>query len=298
MNGIITIIKIFAAILVLAILGGLVYGLKKFKEDFADPASATAKPVEKIIEENDSKLIGFEPGQYEFNRALELIALGKLDEAREKLLFIQNLYPNSSNGPEARRILGEINLDEILTVENMTNKKIHKVAPGEGYLRVATANETTLDCIMFLNGLTEMGSLHAGDELIVMPLDFKLVVDLDKKRVELFHRDDEKKEHVFAKDYPIQNQDTRRVRSGVHQSKISRKLGELNGRSYPPTHSNYRHATKVLGFTLRNIYLQFRPVPAADAEDPGQGIFLKPSDMEELSMLIRVGNEVEVKTAG
>jgi hypothetical protein len=298
MNGIITIIKVFAAILVLATLGGLGYGLKKFKEDFAAPTAVTAKPVEKIIEENDSKLIGFELGQQEFNRALELIALGKLDEARGKLLFIQNLYPNSSNGPEARRILGEINLDEILTVENMTNKKTHKVAPGEGYLRVATANETTLDCIMFLNGLTELGSLHAGDELLVMPLDFKLVVDLAKKRVELFHRDDEKKEHVFAKDYLIQKLDLGRVRSGVSQSKISRKLGEINGRSYPPAHSKYRHATKVLGFTLRKSYLQFRPVPAGDAEASGQGIFLKPSDMEELSMLIRLGNEVEVKTAG
>lgn len=296
MNGILTLIKIFAAILVLAILGALVFFLQKFREDFADPDKATAKPLERIIEDNE--LINFEPGQHEFNRALQLIALQKLDEAREKLLFIQNLYPNSTNGPEARRILGEINLDEILSIENMANKKIHKVSPGEGYLRIANGNKTTLDCIMFLNGLTELGRLHTGDELIVMPLDFKLMVDLEKRRVELFHRDDLKKEHVFAKDYPIQNIDLESLRSGTSQAKISRKLGEIEGRSYPPTHSKYRHALKVLGFTIRGNYIQFRPVPAADAEDPGQGIFLKPSDMEELSMLIRIGNEVEVKSAG
>jgi hypothetical protein len=290
-----TLIKIFAAILVLAILGGLVFFLQKFREDFADPAKAATKPLERIIEDNE--LIDFEPGQHEFNRALQLIALQRLDEAREKLLFIQNLYPNSANGPEARRILGEINLDEILSIENMANKKIHKVSPGEGYLRIANNNETTLDCIMFLNGLTEFGSLHTGDELIVMSLDFKLMVDLEKRRVELFYRDKVKKEHVFAKDYLIQNLDLGSLRSGTSQAKISRKLGEIDGRSYPPPHSKYRHALKVLGFTIRGRYIQFRPVPAADAEDPGQGIFLKPSDMEELAMLIRIGNEVEVKSA-
>ncbi|MDB4265442.1 hypothetical protein N9891_01690 [bacterium] len=296
MHGILTIIKIFAAILVLAILGALVFFLQEFREKFADPETTTSKPLERIIE--DHELVDFEPGQHEFNRGLEFIALQRLDEAREKLLFIQNLYPNSANAPEARRILGEINLDEILSIENMDNKEIHTVTPGEGYLRIANNHQTTLDCIMFLNGLTEMGSLHTGDELIVMPLDFKLVVDLAKMRVDLYHRDREKMEHVFAKAYPIQSFDFAGLRKGTYQSKISRKLGEIDGRTYQPTHSKYRHALKVLGFKVGGGYYQFRPVPAADAEDPGQGVFLNPADMEELSMLIRVGNEVEVKIAG
>jgi len=239
-----------------------------------------------------------EPGQHEFKRALEFIALDRLDEAREKLLFIQNLYPNSVNAPEARRILGEINLDEILSIENMKNKKVHKVADGEGYLHIANKYNTTIDCIMFLNGFTELASLHKGDEIIVMPLDFKLMVNLDKERVELFHRDDQKKEHVFAKSYLIQKIDLGSLRAGAYQTTIKRKLGEMGGRTYNPTHSNFRHALKVLGFYLNKHYAQFRPVPAADAEDPGQGVFLKNSDMEELSMLIRVGNEVEVKLVG
>ncbi len=295
MNGILSLIKIFAAILVLVILGGLVFFLQKFRDEFADPAQATTKPLERIIEDNE--LTDFEPGQHEFNRGLEFIALQRLDEAREKLLFIQNLYPNSVNAPEARRILGEINLDEILSIENMANKKNHKVSRGEGYLRIANDHQTTLDCIMFLNGLTELESLHAGDELIVMKLDFKLIVNLSKRRVELFHRDDEKKEHIFAKAYPIQSIDLGSLGLGVFQTKVSRKLGEIDSRTYPPTHSKFRHALKVLGFYLKTRYVQFRPVPAADAEDPGQGIFLKNSDMEELSMLIRVGNAVEIKSA-
>ena len=296
MEGILATVKIFAAILVLVILGLLIFFLQRFRDEFADPDKTASKSLEKVIEDNE--LSDFEPGQHEFNRALEFIALERLDEAREKLLFIQNLYPNSANAPEARRILGEINLDEILSIENMKNKTVHKVANGEGYLHIANKYDTTMACIMFLNGFTELASLHKGDEIIVMPLDFKLMVNLDKERVELFHRDDDKKEHVFAKSYQIQKVDLGSLKAGGYQATIKRKLGEMGGRTYPPTHANFRHALKVLGFYLNKNYAQFRPVPAAGAEDPGQGIFLKNSDMEELSMLIRVGNEVEVKLVG
>lgn len=293
MKGFLTILKVFATLIVIGVLVALIFFLKRFQEDFAPSNAAGNRPLEQIVRDNEE--IGFEPGQSEFNRALQLIALEKLDEAREKLLFIQNLYPDSSQGPEARRILGEINLDEILSVENMANKKTHVVKPGEGYLKIATANRTTLDAIMFLNGLLDLRALHSGDELVVMPLDFKLVIDLKNERVELFHRDHEKKEHVFAKDYPILKMKVGRLPKRTLLSKISRKHGELNGRAYQPTHSSYRQATKILGFNAGNTFIQLRPEAEGDDEEQGRGIFLLASDMEELSMLIRVGNEVEVR---
>ena len=294
MKGFLTILKIFATFVVFAGLGVGYFLLNAWLKERTGPIPLD-RELEQIVQDNE--IIGFEPGQREFNRALQLIALEKLDEAREKLLFIQNLYPDSSHGPEARRILGEINLDEILSVENMTNKKVHIVAPGEGYLRIATANETTLDSIMFLNGLLDMRALHAGDELVVMPLDFKLVVDLKRERIELFHRDLEKKEHIFVKDYLIRKMDIGKLPNRAMQAKISRKLGDLNGRIFQPTHPAFRHSVKVLGFNAGNTFLQLRPVPGEEAEDTGRGIFLTSSDMEELSMLIRIGNEVEVRPA-
>ncbi|MDB4757835.1 LysM peptidoglycan-binding domain-containing protein, partial [Akkermansiaceae bacterium] len=229
MKGIITIIKIFAFLFVVAVIGALVLFLNKFQEDFNDPKAVAQKPLEEIIEANEQ--INFEAGQYEFNRALELIALGDIEEAKEKLNLIENLYPDSNHSPEARRILGEINLDEILSIENMGNKKIYRVSPGEGYLKIATQNKTTLDSMMFLNGLTEFGNLHSGDELVIMSLDFKLLINLPKMRVELFYRDQGKKEHVFAKDYPIRKLETGRIRRGHHQTKISQKHGYLEGKT-------------------------------------------------------------------
>ncbi len=295
MEGIIKIIKIFAALAVLGILIGLIFFLKNFQKDFAQPAETSTTRLENLDKESDAN--PFKRGEREFGRAVELIAMERLDDAREKLLFIQNLHSDSEFGPEARRILGEINLDEILSVENMDNKSIHTVVSGDTFLGIANKYKTTLDCLMFLNGLLDTRRLHPGDELIVMPLDFKLVVDLQRERVELYHRDPDKKAHVFAKEYPILKSDLPKLGKRALHTTISSKVAEVNGRSYKPTHTSYRNGTKVLGIKPAKRNTTIRPLPAIDAVDPGGGIFLSVPAMEELAMLIRYGNEVEVKPA-
>ena len=296
MSGVLTVIKFFAALAVVGLLGGGYLYLTKWTQRFEDNSVGNYEVLDKIVGDGESD--DFVPGQREYDGALELLAMDREDEAVEKLLFIQNLYSDTENGTEARRILGEINLDELLSIENMSNKMIYTIKPGEGYLNVANNSGTTLDCMMFLNGLLEMSPLHVGDELVVMSLNFKLVVDLTKRRIELFRPDEEKKEHIFVKDYPIMNLDLASLRGNSIHSKISRKQGEIKGEVVRPALSDYRHATKVLGFKAGRHFIQMRPVPERDEEDPGRGIFLMNSDMEELSMLIRIGNEVEIKPAG
>ena len=296
MNGVITVIKFFVVLAVVGLLGGGYLYLTKWSQRFKVNSVGNSEVFDKIVVDGEND--DFVPGQREYDRSLELLAMDRKDEAVEKLLFIQNLYSDTENGGEARRILGEINLDEILSIENMSNKVIYTIKPGEGYLNVANNSSTTLDCMMFLNGLLEMSPLHVGDELVVMSLNFKLVVDLAKRRIELFRPDEEKKEHIFVKDYPIIKLDLASLRRKSIHSKISRKQGEINGEVVRPALSNYRHATKVLGFKAGRNFIQMRPVPERDEEDPGRGIFLMNSDMEELSMLIRIGNEVEIKPAG
>ena len=53
MKGIITIIKIFAFLFVVAVIGALVLFLNKFQENFNDPKAVDQKPLEEIIEANE-----------------------------------------------------------------------------------------------------------------------------------------------------------------------------------------------------------------------------------------------------
>ncbi|MDB4295835.1 LysM peptidoglycan-binding domain-containing protein, partial [Akkermansiaceae bacterium] len=141
MQGIVTVVKIFATFAVLGILGTLIFFLKNFQKDFAQPSQNNQARLDNIVEQSDNT---FKRGEREFSRAVELIAMERLGDAREKLLFIQNLHADSEFGPEARRILGEINLDEVLSVENMENKSIHVVKSGDTFLRIANKYNTTL----------------------------------------------------------------------------------------------------------------------------------------------------------
>ena len=290
MRGVGSIIKLFAGLFVIGLLVGLYFFVEHVQESFDEYQPASDEHLAQIVDEKDFP--NFEPGQKEFHRALEFIATGRLPEAREKLSFIQKLHPNSPSGPEARRILGEINLDEILSIENMTNKKRHIVKGGDSFVKIARQYETTLDNIMFLNGLLEMRGLHPGDDLIVMPLAFRMMIDVARSRVELY----EGKRYI--KEYPIQRIDLPKFGRGTLKSKISLKTAEVRGRSYRPGHRLYRNGKKALAFQWKGRQFQLRSVLEADEEDPGAGVFISSNDMEELSMLIRLGNEVEMKPAG
>ena len=97
-----------------------------------------------------------EPGELAFQKAAEFIGTGDLKEAREKLTAITNLYPTSATAPEARRILGEMNLDELLSPGKRVVKQTHVVVRGESFAGIATKYKTSVDCLLYLNGLMEI----------------------------------------------------------------------------------------------------------------------------------------------
>jgi hypothetical protein len=236
-----------------------------------------------MLEESEVEEI--EPGQGAFQRALELIALGRVEEGREKLLYVVNFYPGSSSAPECKRILGEMNLDDLLSPEQMDGKSVYEVKRGDSFLGIVAKQETTLDCLMHLNGLMGLGRLHPGDELIVMPLNLRVIIDPAKSALSLWD------EGRFLKEYRLAHCDTGPVKAEA-RTRIEGKTGVLDGRRVSAAMDGYRGADKVLTLAVGN--LSIRPMP----DDPGQagkGIYLAGPDVEELALVLRVGNEVEIR---
>ena len=234
---------------------------------------------------DSAELPDIDPGEKAFQKAHELLALGKLVEAREKLTAIVNSYPTSSSAPVARRIVGEMNLDEILSTAWMDGKKSHIVKRGNSFLGIAAEYHTTLDMILHLNGMMELKNIQPGEELIVMPLDFRLVIEPRRNSVSVW--DGVK----FIREYPI-------LRLGVTgklaagKTKIGSKLAELDGRQIPVQSKDYRAADKVI--QISKPTLQIRGSDGTE-DRSAPGIVLRASDMEEISLLTRVGNEVEIR---
>ncbi len=266
---------------VVAPLGGV------FAKIIPNPAEVAGKQPDadfaKMLDSAD--LPDIDPGEKAFQKAHELLALGKLAEAREKLTAIVNVYPASSSAPVARRIVGEMNLDEILSTAHIEGKKSHVVKRGNSFLGIAAEYHTTLDMMMHLNGMMELKNIQPGEELIVMPLDFRLLIERRRKSLSVWDGG------RFIREYPI-------IHLGVPgnlppgKTKISSKLAELNGRSVAPQSKDYRAAEKVI--QIAKPSLQIRGAAGATDEAP-RGIVLRSQDMEEISLLTRVGNEVEIR---
>ena len=276
-----TIIKVFAALLVLGVLAATFFLVERLREETVVPQLPTAEGA-------GGNVPVVRPGEGAFERARELLATGQFEEAREKLEFLVGVYPSSSPAGEARRILGELNLDDLLSTEEMNGKTTYAVKPGDNFTRIAAEHETTLDCIMHMNGLQQMDKLYPGDELVLLPLKFNIKIDVARKMLSLY------REGRLLKAYNLLNARTRDSRATL-RAKIGQKIGILeNGRSVSPVRfESYRTARKVLILDHRG--LQIREGDPNKEEDGGRGFFLSGPDMEELALLLRVGNEVEVR---
>ncbi len=234
---------------------------------------------------DSAELPDIDPGEKAFQKAHELLALGKLCEAREKLTAIVNVFPTSSSAPVARRIVGEMNLDEIFSTTHMEGKKSHIVKRGNSFLGIAAEYGTSLDSIMHLNGMMELKNIQPGEELIVMPLNFRLLIEPQRKALSVWDG------ARFIREYPIIHLDIQgKLVTG--KTTISSKLAELGGRQVAPQSKDYRAADKVI--QIAKPSLQIRGATGM-ADALPHGIILHTHDMEEISLLTRVGNEVEIR---
>lgn len=258
------------------------------------PVEIDPRPVESLPS-SDTTLPEIDPGAEIFERAREMIAVGDLQGARERLRNVVNIYPRSKAAPEARRIIGEMNLDELLSAANMEGKEIHLVRSGESFLGIAAKHDTSLDCIMYLNGLMDLKGLHPGEELVVMPLGLRVLVEPGRKALSLWNGG------KFVKEYRLVHSDPGSLKATL-STRIASKAGMNGDRRVTPGMKDYRESSKL--FTLEKTTLRIRsmPRPGTKGDDmeaaEAPGFLLSPEDAEELALLLRPGNEVEIRMTG
>lgn len=289
-----TLIRLLAGLVVVAVVVLTLLLVRHVREEpmggvFSEWVPVTTEPEAMTsLPEADSDLPEVDPGRKVFEKARELVAMGDLVGARDKLRTVVSIYPRSKSAPEARRIVGEMNFDEILSPAHMENKTVHEVVRGDSYLGIAAKHDTSLDMIMHLNGLMDLTSLQPGDELIVMPLDYRVEIEPGRGTLSLWDGG------RFLKEYPLES--VVGAPGGDQETRISGKSAVDDGRRYPPASPGYRGAAKVL--TVERMPLVITEMPGeADVDVMPRGFYLAPADMEELALVTRVGNEVEIRSS-
>ena len=228
----------------------------------------------------------YELGERAFGSACVLLAGGDYDEAEVKLKELVARFPSAPSVPEARRILGQRNIDRFLGDQFSGGKIFYKVKSGDSYFKIARDNETSLENLMLLNGLFNLNKLHRGEELLIMPLHFNLVVDIPHKRLTLEYGKEFVKDYPFLKLVAPQGRGSRKTRIAAVESQLSK------GRTLKATSEKFRQARKVIVIKSPMMEIVGDDYPVDDAF---QGVILRREQVEELSAILRRGNLVEIR---
>ncbi len=287
------IIKSVAMLLVLSVIGSTVYLIKDYTgsvEDLPGAMMERQRMAEKELKVKTDQVqdSGNKPGEKAFQRAKELLAEESMQEAEEKMKYIVSFYPSAECATECRRILGEINLDRLLDPAKLEGKKVVSVRSGDTFSRIIAENKTTMDSLVHLSGLkrSDHRSLHPGDKLVVMPMEMRAVIDLRRNTLTIWNGGE------FIKEYALLNA-SYTSRSKSKRCKIGLIRGEQEGKLYLNHAEEYRGSNKVI--ILSDKSLAIRCFSSDNTNEPSLGFMLSKIDMEELPLLLRPGNDVEIK---
>ena len=152
----------------------------------------------------------------EFQAAAKLRQDGKLVEARDALTAFIQKYPAGLHVDEAKDLLGEVNIDILLSRTPSPEKQEYEVRSGDVLAKIARKLNTTPELIMRMNNLNGT-MLHIGERLLISHPDFSFVIERKGKLVVLLNHG------AFFKQYHV-----REVKLGPKQPpKVTTKVAEI-----------------------------------------------------------------------
>lgn len=222
-------------------------------------------------------------GKRHFNAALDLLKEGELIAARDRLLYVMAYFPESETLGEARRIVGEINLDLLISPIPTPEKAEHVVRRGEALVTIARRYETTIDYIMRANGKTN--SLIFPDEsLVVTPLNFRLEIDRTKGRITVYEGE------RFFKDYAIVDTNLPPDLRAPVNTTVSEKVAWHGNGPVNFTDDAYFASSKWLRSGRMGLFVRAERGGESEGEARHFGVMVSKPDMEELFTILRTGS--------
>ena len=226
----------------------------------------------------------------EFQAAAKLRQDGKLVEARDALTAFIQKYPAGLHVDEAKDLLGEVNIDILLSRTPSPEKEEYEVRSGDVLAKIARKLNTTPELIMRMNNLNGT-MLHIGERLLISHPDFSFVIERKGKLVVLLNHG------AFFKQYHV-----REVKLGPKQPpKVTTKVAEImawrGGRRVGFGTKEFIGSTRWirLGAPSYTIYaVPDSAHPNLDQPPPAVGIGLAAADVEELSGLVNSRTPVTI----
>ena len=276
--------KFLVAFLALLICAGGVAGAWFFWTKFAQPEIV----VNRHISGKGGGLERPDLGKRHFDAAIALLKEGELVSARDRLLYLLEYFPESATCEEAKRIVGEVNMDLLLSKIPLPGKSEHKVRRGEPLLTIAGRSQTTIDYIMRANAKTSE-FIFPDETLTVYPLNFRVEISLARSAVTVF--DGEK----LFKEYPILDRHLPADLKAPVATTVSERVAWLGNQPVNFTHPAYMNCAKWIRTGRIGLFIrQADPVADGAGEARPYGVMLANADLEELYTILRTGSKVNL----
>ncbi len=276
--------KFLVAFFALLICVGGVAGAWFYWKKFAQPELV----VNRHISGKGGGLERPDLGRRHFDAALALLREGELVSARDRLLYLMRYFPESATADEAKRIVGEVNMDLLLSRIPIPGKGAHTVRRGEALLTIAGRSQTTIDYIMRANGKTTE-FIYPDEILTVYPLNFRVEIDLSKKTVTVFDGE------VFFKEYRIVDRHLPADLRPPVSTTVTERVAWHGNQPVNFTHPVYMSSAKWLRTGRIGLFLrQADPGPDGGGESRPYGVMLANADLEELFTILRTGSKVDL----
>ena len=273
--------KFFLAFIALVICAVGVGGAWYYWKKFAQPNFEVTRHLEG---KSDTPKEKPDLGRRHFDEAIKLLKDGELLSARDRLLYLMQYFPESSTYDEAKRIVGEVNLDLLISKIPLKGKTDYKVRRGEALVTIARKNSTTIDYIMRANAKSRE-LIYPDEVLTVYPLDFAVEIDLEKETVTLF--DEEK----FFKEYSIVDRNLPPDLTAPVTTSVSEKVAWHVDRPVNFMDENYLNCSKWVRTGKLGLFIRQKSEKNDGGSQPF-GVMLAKTDMEELFTILRVGSNV------
>jgi LysM repeat protein len=192
-------------------------------------------------------------------------------------------FPESTALDEARRIVGEINLDLLISPIPAPEKGEHVVRSGEALVTIARRYETTIDYIMRANGKTN-ALIFPNESLIVSPLNFRIEIDRKKGRITVFEGE------RFFKDYAIVETNLPPELRAPVSTTVSEKVAWYDNRPVNFTDDAYFSSSKWLRSGRMGLFVRAEKGSGSEGEARQFGVMVSRPDMEELFTILRTGS--------
>ena len=226
----------------------------------------------------------------EFQAAAKLRQDGKLAEARGALTGFIQRYPTGLHVDEAKDLLGEINIDILLSRTPSPEKQEYIVKPGDVLQKVANKVKSTPELIMRMNNMSGT-MLHIGERLLISHPEFSIIIQRKAKLVVVLDRG------AFFKQYHIQEEKLGPKQPPKIVTKVSEVMAFRDGKRVGFGTKEYIGSTRWIRLAAP-AYTIFSVTDSAHANleqpAPPSGVGLAATDVEELSGLVNKHTPVTI----